>query len=112
MGLSVYPGVAERGCGGLEIAIIAVLCKKVLCREPHEESPERPQCGFHFCLFGAVWGAQPQRIPRGAVFLSLILPLRGRAAGHLAAGAVECAQTGEPAAPRNLLDRQIPLAQQ
>ena len=34
-------------------------------RESNEESPERPQCGFHIWLFGAVWGAQPQRTPRG-----------------------------------------------
>ena len=27
-------------------------------REPNEESPERPQCGFHFWLFGAVWGGR------------------------------------------------------
>ncbi len=29
-----------------------------------EESPERRQCRFHSRLFGAVWGAQPQRTPR------------------------------------------------
>ena len=39
-----------------------------LTRPAPEESPERPQCGFHFWLFGAVWGAQPQRTPRGKHF--------------------------------------------
>ena len=28
-------------------AIIAMFCKKALCRESKEESPERPQSGFH-----------------------------------------------------------------
>ena len=44
-----------------KIAIIARFCKEALCRDPNEESPESQW------LFGAVWGAQPQRPPRGII---------------------------------------------
>ena len=53
------PSAAGRrdGCSGM--AVIARFGKNVLCRESNEESPESQW------LFGAVWGAQPQRSPRG-----------------------------------------------
>ena len=58
-GLSVYPSAAGRSHANSEIAVIARFGKAVLRREPNEESPESRR------LFGAVWGAQPQRSPRG-----------------------------------------------
>ena len=58
-GSSVYPGTAMCEDADSGIAVIAVFGKAVLCRESNEESPESQW------LFGAVWGAQPQRTPRG-----------------------------------------------
>ena len=43
----MYPGAAGRGRVGSRIAVIAMFGKALLCRESKEESPERPQCGFH-----------------------------------------------------------------
>ena len=71
-GLSVYPGIAMRGCGGPGGEVIAMLCKASVVpehpspretysrRESNEESPESRR------LFGAVWGAAAVRLPHFA----------------------------------------------
>ena len=90
-GLSVYPGVAMRGCGGPGGEVIAMLCKasvvpehpspRETCsrRESNEESPESRR------LFGAVWGAAAVRLPLiglGQVFVVPECPLPCQAHPH------------------------------
>ena len=59
----MYPSTAGCVCGSSGIAVIARFCKKVLCRESNEESPESQW------LFGAgLGGAQPPTFsPRKAL---------------------------------------------
>ena len=89
-----------------KIAIIAMFCKEALCRESKEESPERPQSGFHIWLFGAVWGGrsaastfQPQRTPRGVItkkqFISKGTPTQ-RGASFRIADSVPRLPSGSP----------------
>ena len=56
--MAVYQKIVEINTGKKLPCYISVVTK--------EESPERPQCGFHFWLFGAGLGARsPQRTPCG-----------------------------------------------